>query len=166
MPQTSVDFDPPIAMEGQLETSSPHDVESCVSDEATGIPVGRAVVLKAGATSEVDLPAATGESAAAFGISLRDPMQPPDANGEMVFADGDGVAVCWSGNVWVQVEDAVTKGAQVFVRFSAGATLTELGRFRSNDGNEGGGALASARTGWTYGDSAAAGGYARVKVVK
>lgn len=167
MPQTSVDLNKAIAMEGLVELSAPHFIESCVSDEANGIPFGRAVLLKDGDTREVDLPfdnsaGTTTEAEASWGVVVRDNTYPADSSGNGVVADGDGVAVMRTGVVWVQVEEAVTKGGNAFIRSTAGATLTELGRFGQDDGNEGGGALRGEKTNWEYLDSAAAGGYARV----
>lgn len=161
MPQTSVSLNPSRGADGQLSHAAPHFADTCICDEATGIPFGRAVTLKTAGTKEVDLPASSGEASASRGVAVRD-MSLSTNDGE--FADGDEMSVLRHGVIYVQVEDAVTCDATPFIRFAAGATLTALGRFRSDDGDEGGGALAAARTGWKYLESGAAGEYVRVLV--
>jgi hypothetical protein len=159
MPQTSVSLNPSRGADGQLNQAVPHFVESAICDEAAGIPFGRAVVLKTAATKEVDLPVSAAEVATSPGIALRLPTQATDSAS---YADGDCLSLCRMGVVYVQVEDAVTKGQKVFVRHTAGASLTALGRFRSDDGDEGSGPLAASRPGWEYLESGAAGEYVRV----
>lgn len=161
MPQTSVSLHPSRGADGQLAQSSPHFVESGYCDEATGIPFGRAAVLKSAANKEYDLPTTAAEASASPGIALRNPTLPTN---DGAYADGDCLSLCREGVVYVQVEDAVVKGQSPFIRFSAGATLTALGRFRSDDGDEGAGALAASRPGWEYLESGAAGEYVRVYV--
>ena len=165
MPQTSVTLNKSFSMEGQVDESAPHFRQSCVVDETNGVPFGRAVTLKTAATIDgnalVDLVAGTSEAAAAFGVAARNPTYPTNSK---TIANGDGVAIVRAGIIVVQVEDAVTAGSTPFIRGTAGATLTELGRFRSDDGDEGGGALAAARTGWEYLDSGAAEAFVRVWV--
>lgn len=162
MPQTTVNSSPAIALDGQDERSAPQFNESLVVDEALGIPFGRAVVLKSAANLEVDLPVSGAEAADAYGVSVRNPTQAANSS---LYSDNDGITVKRAGAVWVLVEDAVTKGDTVFIRHTAGASLTVLGRFRSDDGAEGANLpLAAARKGWQYLDSASAGGLARVWV--
>ena len=162
MPQTSVTLNPSAGADGQLNQGVDHFVETGYCDEATGIPFGRAVVLKSAANKEYDLPSSGAEASASPGIAVRNPTLPTATAGS--YEDGDDMSVCRSGVVTVQVEDAVTKGSTVFVRHTAGATLTALGRFRSDDGDEGAGPLAASRPGWEYLESGAAGAYVRVYV--
>ncbi len=162
MPQTSVTLNPSAGADGQLNQGVDHFVETGHCDEATGIPFGRAVVLKSAANKEYDLPASGAEASASPGVAVRNPTLPTATAGS--YEDGDDMSVCRSGVVTVQVEDAVTKGSTVFVRHTAGATLTALGRFRSDDGDEGAGALASSRPGWEYLESGAAGAYVRLYI--
>jgi hypothetical protein len=159
MPQTSVSLNPSIAADGQLQQTADHFVESGFCDEATGVPFGRAVVLKSAANKDYDLPVSGAEASASPGVAVRNPTL---ATNTGAYADGDCISVLRSGVIYVQVEDAVTKGQKAFIRHTAGASLTALGRFRSDDGDEGAGPLAASRPGWEYLDSAAASGYARV----
>lgn len=163
MPQTSVPLNPSRGADGQLTQAAKHFVETGFCDESGGIPFGRAVILKSAANKEYDLPTSTGEAAAAPGVAVRNPSL---ATSTGAYADGDCMGVLRDGVVYVQVEDAVVKGAAPFIRFAAGASLTALGRFRSDDGDEGGGALASEQTSWEYLESGAAGEYVRVWIQK
>jgi len=80
-------------------------------------------------------------------------------------ADNEGyphqsaMSICRRGRVYVEVEDAVTVGGQVFVRFSAGAT-EQLGAMRSDADTADAVALPYAR----FKTSAAAGGIAIVEL--
>lgn len=159
MPQLSVTLDPSKGADGQLNQAVDHFVESGFCDESGGIPFGRAVVLKSAANEEYDLPVSAAEVASSPGVAVRNPTL---ATNDGAFADGDCMGVLRSGVITVKVEDAVTKGDTVFVRHTAGATLNELGRFRSDDGDEGSGPLASSRPGWEYLESGAADEHVRV----
>jgi hypothetical protein len=64
------------------------------------------------------------------------------------------------GLIWVQVEDAVVPGGEVFVRFVAGAGGTQLGAFRSDADTASAGALPNAR----YKSGASAGGLAQLDI--
>lgn len=161
MPQTSVPLNPSRGADGQLAQAVMHFVETGISDQTGGIPFGRAVVLKSAANKEYDLPVSAAEVAASPGVAVRDPSYATDA---ATFADGDCFGVLRQGVIYVQVENAVVKGQPAFVRYAAGASLTELGRFRSNDGDEGAGPLAASRPGWEYLESGAANEFVRVYI--
>lgn len=161
MTQTSMTLRPSRGDDGQLNQAVPHFVETGFADDAAGIKFGAACVLKSAANKEYDLPTTAAEASACDGIAIRNPTLPGNSG---QYDDGDTMSLCRMGVVYVQVEDAVVKGEPCFVRFSAGATLTELGRFRSDDGDEGAGALAASRPGWEYLESGSAGEYVRVYV--
>lgn len=81
-----------------------------------------------------------------------------DASGNL-YSEDDPVPVILAGDVWVEVEDAVTAGGDVFVRVTAGGG-EQQGAFRSD--GDGGDAFALPNA--TYITSAGIGGLAIVRL--
>lgn len=161
MTQTAFSRDMAAAFEGQdASVLEPRSTTGPVAQEA--IKPGRLVARDtADGDDEGSLPDASAEvTARAFGVSLYDAKK----EGGSEYAIGDRVLCLRKGEVWVKPEDAVVHGGQVFVRTTAGATLTELGRFRSDDGDEGGGALAVALPGARWETSGAADALTKISI--
>lgn len=152
MPQTSVGT-PVKGQEGTFATSADRGVTSRVAAEA--ITVGKFVVLTAGADT-CELPDATAEVTGPRSLGFA--MLVPDRQ-TVDYATNEMVTIAEKGEVFVTVEDAVTAGNSVFVRFVAGGG-EELGSCRSDaDGTD-----AVALPNAVYKTSAGAGELATVKL--
>jgi len=160
MSQTNYDFDAPAAFAGQLGDLSPKHVRSSRNEETTAIPFGVAVKQGTG-DDDVLLPdTATDEI---IGITVHS-----HAHDSYTAGVADGVAtkgsvdVLHGGTVFVQVEEAVAPGDQVFTRIADGvadATKTQKGAFRKSADT----ATAIRVRGARFLTTAAAGGFALVE---
>ncbi|MHC4866835.1 MAG: structural cement protein Gp24 [Planctomycetota bacterium] len=126
------------------------------------IPFGVGVVADpraANSGEQCRLPRLTGEITAGtfLGISRFDSML--EANSGNGYPNQSAVSIKRVGRIYVQVEDAVTEGGQVFCRFTDPSTNYGLGSFRSNADSD-----AVAVPGALYKTSAAAGGFAIVEL--
>ena len=145
---------PAVAIEGMVADSSRQlDVLSRAANDA--IPAGRLVVRQA--EGKCKLPVATGEitGGTALGVAMYDALR-----AAAPYAINDMVPVIHGGRVWVKVEEAVTEGGAVFVRFASGAGGTGLGAFRASADT----ATAVALPGAVYRSSASANGLAIVEL--
>jgi len=123
---------PGEALAGTFASSLDNANEVIYRRATEAIPPGTLVVVTVDDENTCDLPDATGEvtGGRALGIALID-RQSTSTN----YATGDMVRIAVSGEVWVAAEDAVTAGADAFVRFTDAATT--LGTFRSDvDGTD------------------------------
>ncbi|OHD25173.1 MAG: hypothetical protein A2Y38_06665 [Spirochaetes bacterium GWB1_59_5] len=103
------------------------------------IPFGRAVAKVTGDDNGVELP--DSGAAVLLGVAVRDiSVEEGDATAENAFAADSAVGVLRRGQIWVQVEEAVTPDDAVFVRHTANGPLTKLGIFRTDA--DGGNAIA------------------------
>ena len=157
--QTSVGYNPAVAIEGQVADLNNVDMRSY----AAGVDItnGRFVVMGA-ADGRCKLPTATGQitGGTALGIAVYDPMKMPNwpAGTTVPYPQGTTVPVIRKGVVWVKVEEAVAPGDPVFIRFASGAGGTALGSFRKSADT----ATAVQYPGAVYLDTAGANGFARV----
>ena len=95
------------------------------------IPFGAGVVLDVSGQGLCMLPDADDNQF--LGVALLDPTGPEgSASVDSAYPVEAAVCVMKQGDVWVRVEDTVTPGDPVFVRFTAGAGGTVLGRFRAD----------------------------------
>jgi hypothetical protein len=127
------------------------------------IPFGVGVVedpRAATSGTQCRLPRLTGEITAGtfLGIAVLDTMR--EANGGNGYPNQSAVVIKEYGRIYVQVEDAVTAGGQVFCRFQDPQTGYGLGSFRSDADT----ADAVAVPGAVYKTSASAGGFAQVQL--
>ena len=127
---------------------------------AAAVPFGTLVCRRASPADGQDVcanPAATADvTARAYGIALRDETRKHGTGYEI----NDQVTYLRRGRVWVTVEDGVTGGAAVFVRFTVEAPDLQLGTFRSDADTD----KAVALPGAVYRTSASAGGLAMVEI--
>lgn len=169
--QTSYAIDiPPVSYPGQIVDLANNDIISGLAEVA--IPYGK-FVAKGSATTEPyrhigKLPTAATDIttvANVLGVSVADQGRAQDSGVTLpTYPIGAAVPMMRKGRLWVIVEEAVTKGQAVYVRFSAGATLTELGAFGQDDGDEGGGALRALLANAIYLTAAGAGEYAQLEL--
>lgn len=159
--QTSVVDSMAPALAGSRGALGPERVLSRRNEEASKVPFGLAVT-QGTADDQFELPDASGDLI--LGVLVRsDDQKLYDQSGAAgVDADCMG-SVMSQGVVYVEVEDAVVAGAKPFVRFSAGATLTQLGSFRSDNGDEAG-AKAVVLNGARFLDSGSAGDLVRIEI--
>lgn len=159
--QTSVTYNPAVAIEGQLDDSGNSGADERSYAAGVDITNGRLVVMGA-ADGRCKLPTATGEitGGKALGISRyrATAMVNWPAGQTVPYPQGVTVPVVRRGPVWVKVEEAVAPGDPVFVRFAAGAGGTALGSFRKSADT----ATAVQLPGAVYLDTAGANGLARV----
>ena len=161
MTQTSFSRDMTAAYAGQV--AHVLEPEMTVSPIAQGtIPAGRWVGRdSADADNEGSLPDAAAEiTATGFGVSVYDAKKEDGSS----YAQYESVLALKRGTIWVLAEDAVAHGGAVYARHTAGASLTDLGRFRSDDGDEGGGALAALVPSARWESSATAGNLAKMSI--
>lgn len=156
MAQTSISTNPAVAQAGTFATavSGANQVISKVAAEA--ITPGKAVVLTVDDDTTCEQPDATGEvtGGRTLGIALIDAQKTT-----LAYAAGEVVQIAIHGEVWVAAEEAVTAGADAFVRF-ADAGSTGLGSFRSDADTADAVALPNAR----FTSTTAAAGLAKVKL--
>ena len=159
---------------GQIADSNPYSTHTTTNTDVVKIPYGIAMKLDP-ATEGWKLPAsATDVTDNPLFVSLIGLKVQPysyDSTLEVVINDPISIPVdrygagLSSGSVAVQVEEAVSEGDPVFVRFLANGTFTQLGAFRkSADNNSTPAPTCAQKVGWVYVKGAAAGGYAVIQV--
>jgi hypothetical protein len=128
MAQTTMTANPGAALSGTFASSLDSANEVIYKRASEAIAPGRLVVIGAADDTECDLANATGEvtGGRALGVSLID-RQSTSTN----YAINDMVRIAVAGEVWVDVEEAVTAGGEAFVRFTDAGALG-LGAFRSD----------------------------------
>ena len=140
MPQTSYTNRPEIGLPGQLfGTERP----KLLTKQAEGnLPFGIAVTY---GTAEKEVAAPSSGSDVIIGVVVRNmDKNTSHLSGTNQVEDGALHPVICEGMVYVEVEDAVTAGGQVFVRHTA-AGAEVLGAFRSDADTSDAAALAGAR---------------------
>ncbi len=131
--QTSMSNAPVAGREGMLY-DNPDRMVSAFVEIAAGIKAGRAVVKGTNSKGTLAgdgaiLPTSTGlVTAGLLGFSMWDPSLEPGSPEYPQYAQ---ISIVQRGRIWMIAEDAVTKYAPVFVRFTA-AGAEELGRVRSD----------------------------------
>ena len=107
------------AVKGMIASTVDAQVDSLICDEALGIPVARAVreVLASGKLK-------IGIDALGFrGISIRErTLRPNDVNsaGAEIYPNGYHVGVLFEGEIWVDIQAAVTRGLDVTANADTG----------------------------------------------
>lgn len=153
--QTTYLASPATAIEGMVaDASRQTDIMSRAATVA--IPAGRFCVRAADGTCK--LPTVTGDVTGAgvgLGVSMYDAVAAPGG-----YVQYDMVPIVHKGRVYVVVEEAVTEGDPVFVRFAAGAGGSNLGAFRKSADT----ATASQVPNAVYRSSASASGLAVVEL--
>lgn len=128
MPQTTMTANPGAALSGTFASSLDSANEVIYKRATEAIAPGRLVVVTVDDEHTCDLPSATGEvtGGRALGVALID-RNSTSTN----YASGDWVRIAVAGEVWVDVEEAVTAGGEAFVRFTDPGALG-IGAFRSD----------------------------------
>ena len=112
------------------------------------------------ATVTINETTASGETSTGFGITVRDLARENDSSATVTGYDQyDTAAIMVKGNIYVQVEDAVTAGEPVYVRYTVD-TGKYLGAFRSDTDSGKAAKLPNA----VYMTDAAIAGYAVVRI--
>src|SRR3990172_3915806 len=126
MSQTAYDLEQPVAVNGLLaDASGMPKTTNTYNNPAVEIPFGRAVAKIATDDNGVRLP--TGGGDLLVGVAVRDySVEQGDATAENAYAIQSAVGVLRRGQIWVQVEEAVTPDDAVFVRHTANGPLTKL----------------------------------------
>lgn len=147
-----------------LSTGTPADitVTTLVAQDQT-IPYGYGVCMDDRAAvsgQQIRLPRqATDVTGPAFeGISVRDVMR--TANSGNGYANQSSVNVLRRGRIWVQVEDAVAAGGDVYCRYTDPTSAYGLGSFRSDADTSDAGKIPGA----SYRTAASADGLAQVEL--
>lgn len=158
--QTSVSFDPSVAIEGMVSRYS--DVQT--RDRACEAGINNGLFVCMGANERTcKAPASAGDVAKGIGITpyraTQMPGWPPGGTATHYQA-GETIGAISQGRVWVKVEEIVAIGDPVFVRHASGAGGTVLGSFRKSADT----ATATQLTGAIYLTAAAAAGLALVEI--
>ena len=159
MSQTSYSLTQAIGREGQLADAGDNDVYSFVNP-AVALPFGKLAVAN-GTDGQVKLPTAADDITTAkliAGVVLASQNMESDGSALADYPVGSVVPCLRKGRVIVQVEEAVTNGSDVFVRYAAGGN--GLGSFGDTAGTSERAQLAGAR----YLTSAAANGLAVLEI--
>jgi|JFJP01.1.fsa_nt_gi hypothetical protein len=127
MLQTSYSESMPIGIEGALNRFEDVLVDSKFAD--VDMPAGRFVVRGADVNVGCKLPTASTDLVLAKNLGITVLNQSSEIDG---YKSLDVVSVIKKGEIMVTVEDAVTAGADVYVRHTAGAGALTVGRFRSD----------------------------------
>lgn len=127
---------PAVAFEGMLANGRADRVDSKVVAGATMHP-GRAVCFHAAdADEEVRLPGTTAEveNNNIMGVSILDVTRMnDDGTVNTAIPVGDPVAVLRQGEIWVNVEEAVTPASLVYVRITeSSGGAADTGKFRAS----------------------------------
>lgn len=171
MSQTSYSIDlDPVRVEGQLVDLAKSDTISALAEGA--IPYGKLMVRGTASTQTYQdravLPDAAGEITdvgSVLGISVADQGREQDPAVTLpTYPDKSAVPALRRGRVWVKVEEAVSNGGAVWVRFAAEGALDELGAFGQDDGDEGSGATRAQLPSAVYRTAAGAGEFAVVEI--
>lgn len=157
---------------GAIADSNPYSMLTNVNAEASlSIPFGIAMKLDS-ASGGFKLPAAAGDITNRMFVSMvgmRVSSFAYDSNGNWVATDTDRASPGKSitgleiGTIAVKVEEAVSVGQPVFIRYAASASVpanNQLGSFRASADTN----TAAAHPMWFYASAAPAGGIATVRV--
>jgi hypothetical protein len=160
---------PAVSYPGQLADLSPHAVLSALATVAIGY--GLLVIRDTATGFDVitgKLPTAAGDftEGKILGISIADQGRASVVGPQ--YPIKSAVPVLGKGRVWVQVEDAVSKGGAVYARFADSVTfpaLVQKGAFRSDADTSAGPVVAAALVpNARYESDAAAGAFVVVSI--
>lgn len=129
--QTSVNFNPDVAIEGMVSRTSPVRTRDRVCNVTAGVQNGRLVVQDT-RDGQCRLPAAPADIAKAIGIApyraTQMPAWPPGTL-SVHYPKGQTIGAISGGRVWVKVEADVAAFGSVFVRYTVRGGLNQLGAF-------------------------------------
>lgn len=171
MPQTTPPaFDLEPGLPGMEATAASGNVVSRVNTESSAeIPLGVFVIRDNSAqpTSSkaigVKLPSASTDATILEGIVTRSQHYGTTAIGTTGLKPGVMMGVETNGCRWMRTEQAVTRGDDVYVRFSANGGNTQKGSVRKDADNPGSGATAFLVKGATFESDAGAGKLVKVR---
>lgn len=158
MSQTSYAVDQAAGKEGALYDSGVNDVMS-FNNPVDVIPFGKFVVRSTG-DDECKLPAASTDitvATNALGLALAVQNVEQNSSGVAQYVAKSQVSVLKKGRAWVKVEEAVTVGSTVHVRYAAGGN--GVGSFGDTTGTSERAPLAGAK----YLSAAAANALAQIE---
>ena len=160
MSQTSYDVNQPVALPGLIaDLTDDMYIESAANEEADAVEYGKAVIE---GTADDQFLRVTDAAQAVLGVTVHEHDAPVDCEGGNLIKPKRTASIMRRGKIYVQVEDAVSKGSVAFVRVAAGPGGTIIGDFRSDaDGGS-----ARELTHATYRTSAAAGGFAVLEITE
>lgn len=151
-----IDFEISAGRAGHINMTAPYRVLGSPADE--DMEAGRVVCVGANPGS-CALPADAADVGRSKGVVVYHPFRYAFGANEEEVAAGQVADLLEQGEVWVQVEDAVTEGEPVYVRHTADGGLDQLGVCFDGTGT-GLALLPNAR----FASSAAAAGIARVRI--
>ena len=139
--QTTYNEYQPIAYAGMLYDVGNRDIVSA-TDPTEVVPFGAALVQGPTDTS-CRLPNASADGAMLLGIAIAEAtkeqsLTPGVVNnvnypaGTVNYPPGTTISILRQGRVWVAVEEAVTPGSPVFLRYAASGSNTQAGTFRAS----------------------------------
>ena len=120
MSQTSYSINQAAAFAGMLGSDfEPRSVQSFAAQEVIGF--GK-FVAKGSSDGKCKLPAASTDvtTGVGLGVAMSSQAMPSDSSASASYETQDEVSVLQMGPVWVQVEDSVVLGGDVYVRHAAG----------------------------------------------
>ena len=128
--QTTVELTHPVAVEGAVVDGQLKNIISAVATET--IPFGR-FVMEGATPGSAALPVGSaGVGFDGLGVSVRSQDDVANAAGVLQHEAGSEVSIIDFGVVYLRPETAVTLGIPLYVRHTAGAGGSELGRVRNN----------------------------------
>lgn len=148
-----------VAYEGQKADAGFDDVITAIAEGA--VPFGKLVVRGTDADKQGKLPGASADVTtvtSVLGIALHAHDREQDSSVAADYKDKEAMSVLRQGRCWVKVEEAVTVGSTVHVRYAAGGN--GVGAFGDTTGTSERAPLARAR----YMTDAAANGFALIEV--
>lgn len=167
MPISAARYSMDTAYEGQIASLQNYThikgiQDGIVNSQASVLPFGRFVIEKpSGEAGEIQLPSATGQTLIGV-VPFQDRFE-KDIDGNSGIPAGQTAGVMVKGIVWVRAEDAMSRGADVYVRHTANVTpgtFEAIGRIRSDADT----ANADAVTNVKLLDNVVAGGLARLEL--
>jgi len=146
---------PNVAMAGMKADASDDTCDSLANGDTVTIPPGVAVI-KGTSDAKAKLPGTSGDHF--LGVTVYSAAGMTDlVNGG--YAVADAMPVMRKGRIWVQVEEAVNKGDNAFIRYASG-TGTQKGAFRKSADTS----TAVQAKGFVYLTTASANGFALLEV--
>lgn len=160
MSQTTYLINQPVALPGLIaDLTDDMYIESAANEETADVEYGKAVIA---GTADDQFLRVTDAAQDVLGVTVHEHDADVDCNGGNLIKSKRMASIMRRGKIYVQVEDAVLKGAAPFVRVTAGAPGTIVGDFRSDA--DGGAAREMSNA--TYRTSAAAGEFAVLEITE
>ena len=160
MSQTTYQVNQPVALPGLIaDLTDDMYIESAANEEVASVEYGKAVIA---GTADTQFLRVTDAAQDVLGVTVHEHDAQVDCDEGNLIKTGRTASVMRRGKIYVQVEDAVLKGAAPFVRVAAGAGGTIVGAFRS----EADGGSAREMSFATYRTSAAAGEFAVLEITE